>query len=498
MKYLFLHFLFLPIGIAQVHDHIWLSGQGNSTDGITPSGYFINNFIDFSKTPFSQNIGKKSYPMYYGRCSYSDSSGNLVMYSNLLQIFNKFEEVMLGGESINDGVIKNEWIKTGYPCAASARVIPMPGNDSILLMMYQHQDSVNTQFSSWKRGPLMYALIAPAMNNGKGQVLTKDQIFRNVSLNNFQLIRHANGRDWWVLTGEEYNLGIIINKDLISTDGFHFNYKKDTLITWYEMTGAGSWITFSPSGSKIMAQTTTDTFNTKFWLYSFDRCNGSIDFVKAFNPINSGIFSWSVFSENERYFYCSYNSLYQLDVEINSNTQIDTLAEPDGFYDEFPIFTTGFVTGELTPDHRIFWGTGNGTKYNQVIHRPDLPGFAANMQQHGIQLNGYAVGQPHFPNYRLGPLEGSSCDTIGFHPSSPWNIVNSTGTNWCFQKSGGPPTFPIILRLYYPDGAVAYEYVHDSTFPSCFDFHFLTVGNYTWRIWEQKKKSTEGTFYLMK
>jgi Secretion system C-terminal sorting domain len=50
-----------------------------------------------------------------------------------------------------------------------------------------------------------------------------------------------------------------------------------------------------------------------------------------------------------------------------------------------------------------------------VINYPDSAGKACNLQINGFALPAYVVGNnavPNFPNYDLGPLQGSGCDTI--------------------------------------------------------------------------------------
>jgi hypothetical protein len=56
----------------------------------------------------------------------------------------------------------------------------------------------------------------------------------------------------------------------------------------------------------------------------------------------------------------------------------------------------------------------NGVRYLHVINNPDLPCPACNIEQHGVHLPTYnAASLPNFPNYRLGPLDGSPCDSLG-------------------------------------------------------------------------------------
>ena len=74
---------------------------------------------------------------------------------------------------------------------------------------------------------------------------------------------------------------------------------------------------------------------------------------------------------------------------------------------------TAFKTSQLMPDGKIYYSSTSNTDVLHVIHRPNLPGKACNLQQHGVSLPAYNLRSiPHFPNYRLGALEGSACDTL--------------------------------------------------------------------------------------
>jgi hypothetical protein len=88
------------------------------------------------------------------------------------------------------------------------------------------------------------------------------------------------------------------------------------------------------------------------------------------------------------------------------------VATYDGFYDTHPIFRTAFSNSQLAPDGRIYFATGNGTKYYHVIERPDELRDSCRVRQHGLKLKAYSLGIPYYPNYRLGALAGSLCDTL--------------------------------------------------------------------------------------
>jgi len=55
-----------------------------------------------------------------------------------------------------------------------------------------------------------------------------------------------------------------------------------------------------------------------------------------------------------------------------------------------------------------------------VINEPDLPGSACDFQQHAIELPTYNFNSlPNHPNYHLGPVDGSVCDSLGINVGVP-------------------------------------------------------------------------------
>ena len=76
-------------------------------------------------------------------------------------------------------------------------------------------------------------------------------------------------------------------------------------------------------------------------------------------------------------------------------------------------------------------GGTNGNKHYNYINFPNRTGMGCQFVQHGLLLpmqNAYTT--PNFPNYRLGPLDGSPCDTLGLdnHPLANfrWEHEDST------------------------------------------------------------------------
>ncbi|MBK9514254.1 MAG: T9SS type A sorting domain-containing protein [Flavobacteriales bacterium] len=96
------------------------------------------------------------------------------------------------------------------------------------------------------------------------------------------------------------------------------------------------------------------------------------------------------------------------------------IAEWDTFYSPFPPFATVFDMAQLAPDGKIYISTSNGTLHLHVINNPDAPGLGCNMVQHQLELPRYFSNSlPNHPNYHLGPVDGSICDSLGVNVGLP-------------------------------------------------------------------------------
>jgi hypothetical protein len=88
---------------------------------------------------------------------------------------------------------------------------------------------------------------------------------------------------------------------------------------------------------------------------------------------------------------------------------------------EYELDVLGFLAG---PDGRIYMFPISGSsRAVHVIDRPNERGKEAKLLQHHIMLQtSNARSVQNFANFRLGPLDGSPCDTLGLdnHPVSWW------------------------------------------------------------------------------
>jgi hypothetical protein len=231
-------------------------------------------------------------------------------------------------------------------------------------------------------------------------------ILEEVSLGSISAVKHANGRDWWVFGATHSKNNYF--RLLITPEGVSLVEEFD-LDPEFPFLYVGSYFAFSPNGAKMIRYYVSDGV----YVYDFDRCNGTFS-NPVFIPLPESSHGGGVsVSPNSRFVYLmSREEVYQIDLwadDIPASKEV--VAVWDGYWYSLP---TTFFLSQLGPDGRVYINATNGTRMMHYIQYPDKKGLACEVRQHGMLLpTQNAFTMPHFPNYRLGPLDGSPCDTLG-------------------------------------------------------------------------------------
>jgi hypothetical protein len=159
-------------------------------------------------------------------------------------------------------------------------------------------------------------------------------------------------------------------------------------------------------------------------------------------PLGGGAGFGLAFSPNSNLLYhSSFQKIYQVD--LNTFTQ-DTVALNDGFYSPYAPLQTDFWLMYLAANGKIYISSGNGVIDMHVINEPDNPGISCDVQQHAIHLPCFYVrGNVLHPNYYLGPVLGSSCDTLGLG-------VNETQHDFHFSVAPNPSNGQFKISYLLP------------------------------------------------
>ncbi len=344
----------------------------------------------------------------------SDFNGNLLFYSNGIQVWNAVNELMENGDSLNWCDLTEDWYDEGM-FSLSFIGIPAPDSDSLYYLICNVGDYDTTGIMLYAAKNILYSKIDITANNGQGKVIEKDVLIGKA--NQFaefsNACKHGNGRDWWYIAGED--TASIYYKTLLTPNGFsnleiqEIGYQPPFYINYSD--GEGQNV-FSCDGSKYVD---FDPWNG-VRIFDFDRCAGQLSNpVLITFPEHLYIFGGASISPNSRLLYIGTDTaIYQFDLWASDiAASIDTVAIWDGFYSPGTLNPTVFGMMQLMPDNRIYLLPGTSSPYYHYIANPDVKGDGCNVVQHEMELPSRLINIPTFPNYRLYDLPGSPCDTLG-------------------------------------------------------------------------------------
>ena len=373
----------------------------------------------------------------------SDSVGNLLFYSNGAWIANRKNQLMVNGDSLNPSYYTTSFYNIGLRLIGSHIAVKAPGNDSLYYLFHQ-TDDFNTAVHDDK---CYYSIIDMHADSGYGAVIEKNHIFLNDSTTaSMTACKHANGRDWWVLIPRLNSSLYYIY--LLSPLGLNYSTAQSIGNVRH---GNGQGV-FSRDGTLYC---TYDTFND-LEVFDFDRCTGLFS-NSRFVAINDSMFGFGgQISPNGRFIYASSGKrVYQFDVNNLQNYQ--TVAVWDSFYSPGPPFATLFLTQELMQDNKIYINTGNSTDYLHVINYPDSLGLKCDLQQHSFHLPTLnSSSTPFYPNYSLGPVVGSICDSLSV------GILNTTIKSAALRINPNPCKENVWINYHFPNNKDGWLEIYNS------------------------------------
>lgn len=430
--------------IAQKYDYVWVFGYYSQVEDTL----FGGSFIDFKENPPKVFRGEIPFNFKITDISISDPLGNLQFYSNAIQIANNEGEIIQNGTGLNPGPVASDNENNGYILDQGAIFLPNPTLNTQYYIIHANREYPNDIIRQSHTKKLYYTLVDRSFGYEKGRVILKNKEIINDFLEPGKITatKHANGRDWWIITKRfETNEYYCV---LVTSTGINV-LEPQALGSHYPAPGIGQAI-FSPDGTKYARINIIDFFDKENYLniYDFDRCSGELSNPIQFQLRDSISSGGVAISPNNRFLYVSAaRFIFQYDLwEDDIESTKDTVAIYDGFQAPFP---TLFYHCQLAPNGKIYINTSNGSNILHIIHQPNQKGEACMVEQHGLTLPTYnAFSLPNFPNYRLGPLQGSPCDTLGLtHTTLPptkraqFLVYPNPSTNFLYLKWKDESTF---------------------------------------------------------
>ncbi|MEI2759647.1 MAG: T9SS type A sorting domain-containing protein [Bacteroidia bacterium] len=377
--------------------------------------------VDFSDT--ANIITGSSMVKSRGSCaSIADSAGSLLFYAGY-----NTDTWAAGGPPFQNGEIWNKQHQI------------MQNGDSIVMQAWYHEvliidnPSNNNQYYVFSIGVtgssqsgLYYSIVDMSANGGLGAVIQKNvQLHNYKSADGLTAIKHGNGRDWWIINRRWNNINNTFYKYLITPSGVSDSMPQNI---GYANNAAVARMQFSNSGNKLAHYNGGGLLE----LYDFDRCTGLLSNLNTVYPqLMQAPLPWywsTCFSPDDNLLYISSipiqstdtSRLYQFDLTAtNIAASADTLRQTH--FNE----SMGFL--KLAPDGKIYLATSyyqyypykdtmynNTNMYLSTINSPNNLGSACDLQPYSFYLGGKRTygGLPNNPDYELGAVTGSACDTL--------------------------------------------------------------------------------------
>ncbi len=400
--------LVLPIWLtsvllsAQGMNNLWMGGY-ESWAGPPNGGVDL----DFQTGALVMTTVSRDIGYYRNSANITNAAGNLLFSTNGTFVANALGDTMLNGTGLDPGSYASTY-PNGLHISQGALIIPKPGSPDIYYLFHGTiDDLVNVTATQ-----LYLTTIDMSLAGGLGGVVTKNQPLITDQLNTGKIVavRHANGRDWWVFCHKvdtDIFYRLLVSPFGITVDG--------TQAIGIPRQADGGQVCFSPDGSRFAYYW---GYQDDLEIFDFDRCIGLFS-----NPVHILISDYDqmggvAFSPSSRYLYVSsVKDVYQYDAEAaDIASSMVHVAQWDSTYSPSPPFATAFDIAQLAPDGRIYISTGNSTFKLHVINEPDSAGLACDMEQHGITLPvWFSNSLPNHPNYHLGPVDGTGCDSLGIN-----------------------------------------------------------------------------------
>jgi gliding motility-associated-like protein len=299
-----------------------------------------------------------------GCATISDSSGQLLFYTDGRTVYNRQHNIMPNGTEL-----------FGHRSSTqSAIIVPLPNNNNLYYIF-------TVDYQAGPNG-LRYSIVDMSLDNGLGDVTdVKNELLLTTVSEKINAVLHANGQDIWVIThgfGNNNFYAYLVTENGINTVPI---ISSTGVIVPVDPTGAHAIgvLKASPSGNKLVLCVAF----VKTQLFDFDSATGMVS-----NPIDiyEGYVNYGAeFSPMGNLLYVTHHwerdGLWQYDLtstDIAGSGQLIYLLQ-------VPNSTFGQM--QIGPDNKIYVASFN-SHYLGVINEPNALGLACDFDRTAIYLEG--------------------------------------------------------------------------------------------------------------
>jgi len=445
------------IALAQYNNHHWIVGGTPIQVNFTDTG--VENHL----------IGIANHPYYYYISGNSSiSSDDIILSCNGYFLFNRKGQLIENGDYlVPKKIVDKQQLISGYP----QQSIILPKKDSLYyLFVWSVSDKsfdIGEITGYYIPDILTYSIVDMKANDGDGKVISKmNYLLEDDSLGASQMsaVRHANGRDWWLVKPRLY--GHQLHTYLITPEGISA-HNLQVFDSPYLENGNRGQSNFSEDGSLYAL---CSIWSDVIQINQFDRCTGLFSKFKTISsPIDTVYYYDSFleldtfytrkvgtgvcFSPNNKYLYIAGQyEIYQYDLanDIFTKLRKDSIIN----WNEYQIMYNA-------PNGRIYIGNWHGTgNYLSYIEFPNQKGLASGLCQMCYEtVNHNTNVPPNMPNYSLGALVGSACDTIRHQDTSKTNEEILLPNAFSPNGDGLNDTWHILNLPYLQQEGIVFQQV---------------------------------------
>ncbi|MBO9703550.1 MAG: gliding motility-associated C-terminal domain-containing protein [Sporocytophaga sp.] len=409
-------------------------GQGNKGDY---NWHFGNNAgLNFNDNPPSVTNTNASSTN-GGSASISDPSGNLLFYTDGINIYTKDNKIMQGGTGL----------KGNSDSSQSAIIVPDPRSNNIYYVF-----TVNPSTG------LSYTTIDLSFNNGEGRVTNVNVPLNTPVANKISGMKDDQG-NFWVVAHELNSNNFISYK--IGTSGFSSTPVISS--TGTVQTNGQGYMKFSKDGTKVAVALAEQN---KVEIFDFNKNTGQLTISDTITNVTNPF--GLEFSDDNNKLYVSTNGdghLYQYDLTKATSTEIENSqvtisTDPSASYEAL----------QLGPDGKIYVALkGSGSGFLGVINNPTLDSTDADYQHKSVDLGTESnTGLPNFvanyfntSDWNLAYADTCSGSITLFQANAPDTVFTWT---WSFGDGQtatgqttthtylGPGTYNVSVRAIYACG----------------------------------------------
>jgi hypothetical protein len=385
--------------------------------------------LDFRQQPLPAVVYSNIQGPQIPTASICDKDGNLSCYIGTwkwadfeVRLFNKFHTLVKNGNKLIKEV---NGVYTQY--GGFVQLLPINLNFDTLILVQNASNHLSNKFS-------MYSSIVDMHARGdSGEIFSLNNLIYNYgSKYGIKSMRHANGRDWWVITHEYPGDAFYIFS--ARPDGLQLVYKQ-------HIGGYHGLIDSGLQSNSILGEMSvnlngnllcTMASDGLIEVFDFDRCTGTLS-----NPVtlqNPGVLIEDLLtisaniSPSGRFVYAS--TSYKVSTPLGFAYRLKIVQHDVQNPQDTVVLWEGngpdhlIVQFEYGPDGKMWFNGYSDVSKPQLIYPqkeylhfiefPEVKGVGCNLKFNQLYLGGRRAisGMPNMPNYNLGPLVGSPCDTL--------------------------------------------------------------------------------------